>query len=194
MFRILLFILLVSFVTHRGYYTRKFGGSEEDLVKARDGGTWDLMVANLLSVLALVSTLLYLIYPKWMAWSSLTFPGWLRWSGVGLALLGFVLLQWAHQTLGKNWSDTPRLKRDQTLVTGGPYHWIRHPIYTAFLLIMSAILLISANWFVGLSWIASTLIEVISRVRYEEALMIENFGKQYLDYIEETDALLPRVF
>ncbi len=127
-----------------------------------------------------------------MSWASLPFPFWLRWVGVGAALSGFVLLQQAHQALDRNWSDTPRLVKDQTLVTGGPYRWIRHPIYTAFLLIMSATLFLSANWFIGILWIGTTLLEVMSRVKYEEALMIEAFGEQYRSYIRTTGRLIPR--
>ena len=193
-FRLLLLLLLISFVAHRAYHTRKFARSKEDSVKEREGGTGVGMIANLLSMMALVSTLIYLINPGWIAWASFLLPVWLRGLGIVLALLGFALLQWAHHTLGKNWSDTPRLMKDQVLITNGPYHWIRHPIYTAFLLIMSAILLISANLFIGLSWITATLIEVISRVRYEEAIMIERFGLQYHDYMAGTGALFPRVF
>lgn len=193
-FRFLLLLLLVSFVGNRAYYTRKSGRPQEDSINERDNGTKAALVANLLSILALISTLVYLVYPQWMLWASLPLPEWVRWLGVGAALLGFTILQWAHHALGKNWSDQPRLLNDQTLITVGPYHWIRHPIYTAFLFIMVAIFLISANWFIGLSWILATLIEVGSRIKYEEAIMIEQFGSQYLNYREKTGALFPFLY
>jgi len=65
--------------------------------------------------------------------------------GLGMALAGFALLRWSHQALGKNWSDRPRITQGQQLVSEGPYRRIRHPIYTAFLLILGSSLFVSAN-------------------------------------------------
>lgn len=191
-FRILLLLLFVGFVAHRGYYSRKFSRHDKGATHARERST-ALVVANLLSLPALVATILYIAAPRWMAWASLPFPGWLRWGGVLVALTGFALLQWAHRALSMNWSDTPRLVEAQVLVTDGPYRWIRHPIYTAFLLIMSAILLLSANWFLGFLWIGLTAVEVISRLRFEEALMSEHFNGRYQTYMRSTGRLLPRL-
>jgi protein-S-isoprenylcysteine O-methyltransferase Ste14 len=111
---------------------------------------------------------------------------------VGIALLGFALLQWAQVALGKSWSDTPRMMKEQKLVMEGPYRYIRHPIYTAFLLILGSLLFISSNWLIGLCMIGMTVLEIISRIRYEESLMTEYFGEQYRAYMKKTGRLLPR--
>jgi protein-S-isoprenylcysteine O-methyltransferase Ste14 len=60
--------------------------------------------------------------------------------------------------------------KGQSLIVSGPYRFIRHPIYMAFLLILGATLFISANWFLGLTWIAMTALEVASRIGFEESL------------------------
>jgi protein-S-isoprenylcysteine O-methyltransferase Ste14 len=79
------------------------------------------------------------------------------------------------------------------LVTSGPYRRIRHPIYTAFLLILGAPLLLSANWLIGGAWLAMTILEVTTRIRIEEAMMLSRFGDQYRAYMATTGRLLPRV-
>jgi len=191
-FRILLGLLFIAFVAHRGYYNRKFSRGDANTLKERKDSL-ALKLANLLSIPALLATVIYIIYPPWMAWSSIPLPTWLRWGGVLVAMVGFALLQWAHQALGENWSDTPRLLQEQALVASGPYRWVRHPIYTAFLLIMSSTLFISANWFIGALWTGMTTIEVMSRMQYEEALLSEHFGDQYVKYIKRTGRLLPRM-
>jgi len=84
--------------------------------------------------------------------------------------------------------------KDQALVTSGAYRYIRHPIYSAVLLIQSSTLLISSNWLVGLPWIAMTVIELGSRIKFEEALMIEFFGDEYRSYMKKTGCLAPRLF
>lgn len=188
-FRIIIPLLLVAFVAHRGYYVRKHG-KEENTLKKREEGTVTKL-AGILGLIGFLSVLAYVIIPGLISWTSLSLPLWLRWAGIGLAALGFALLQWAQNTLGKNWSDTPRMMKEQALITSGPYQFIRHPIYTAFLLIMGSTLLISANWLIGLSWTGMTVLEIASRIGFEESLMLEYFGDQYRTYMKKTGRLLP---
>src|SRR5688572_5407478 len=190
-FRILSPLLIIAFVVHRGYYVRKHGNKENTLKKREEG--WASKVAGLLGLVGFIAFIAYAINPNWLSWAALPFPLWLRWTGIGSALLGFVLLQWAQNTLGKNWSDTPRMIKEQALVTSGPYQFIRHPIYTAFLLILGSTLFISANWLIGLAWIGMTMIEVASRIGFEENLMLEYFGDQYREYMKKTGKLLPKI-
>lgn len=190
-FRIILPALIIAFAAHRGYYVRKHGEEQNTLKKREEG--WTSRVASLLGLGGFVALFIYVIQPAWLAWGSLPFPLWLRWTGVVLALSGFALLQWSQNTLGKNWSDTPRMMKEQSLITSGPYQFIRHPIYTAFLLILGSTLLISANWFIGFAWIGMTILEVASRIGFEENLMLEYFGEPYRDYMKRTGKLLPKL-
>lgn len=190
LFRSIVPALIIAFALHRGYYVRKHGEETNSLKKREEGMA--SKVAGVLGLLGFVAILVYAIQPAWLSWASLPLPLWLRWAGVGIALLGFALLQWAQSTLGKNWSDTPRMIEEQSLITSGPYQFIRHPIYTAFLLILGAMLLISANWLIGLAWIGMTVLEVASRIGFEENLMLEYFGDQYREYMKRTGRLLPK--
>ena len=190
-FRIILPLLMITFVAHRGYYVRKHGKEENTLKKREEGAVTKL--AGLLGIIGSISVLAYVVNPDWLSWASLSLPLWLRWAGISMAVFGFALLQWAQNTLGKNWSDTPRMMKEQALITSGPYQSIRHPIYTAFLLIMGSTLFISANWLIGLSWIGMTVLEIASRIGFEESLMLEYFGDQYQDYMKKTGRLLPQL-
>jgi len=192
LFRIILPLLLITFIVHRAYYTNKHKEVESTTLKKRAEGQ-ATKLAGILSLIGFVTLIAYVINPNWLAWASLPFPLWLRWTGVGVALLGFALLQWAQNILGKNWSDTPRMFKEQSLVTSGPYQFIRHPIYTAFLFILGSTLLISANWLIGLAWIGMTVLEIASRIGFEENLMLEYFGDQYREYMKRTGRLLPRL-
>lgn len=191
LFRIILPVLLLAFAAHRGYYVRRHG-EEKNTVKKREEGLAS-KIAGILGITGFIAILIYAIQPAWLSWASLPLPLWMRWSGVGIALAGFALLQWAQNTLGKNWSDTPRMIKEQSLITSGPYHFVRHPIYTAFLLILGSTLLISANWLIGFAWIGMTVLEVASRIGFEEKLMLEYFGDQYHEYMKRTGKLLPKI-
>ena len=191
-FRILLPALIIVFVAHRGYYVKYHSKPEDETMKKREENMAS-KIAGLLGMIGFASTLVYVIDPDWLGFAALSFPIWLRWSGIVIALAGFALLQWAQVTLANNWSDTPRMMKEQTLITSGPYQFIRHPIYTAFILILGSPLLISANWLIGLCWLGMTTLEVVSRIRFEESLMLEFFGDQYRDYMKNTGRLLPKI-
>ncbi|HKG54992.1 MAG TPA: isoprenylcysteine carboxylmethyltransferase family protein [Anaerolineales bacterium] len=192
LFRIILPVLIITFAMHRGYYVKNHSQPDGITLKKRQQGL-DSKVGGVLGLIGFISVIAFVINPSWLAFASLSFPDWLRWAGVALTLAGFALLQWAQVTLGKSWSDTPRMMNEQALITSGPYQFIRHPIYTAFILILGSVLLISANWFIGLAWLSMTVLEVASRVGFEESLMLEYFGDQYRDYMQKTGRLLPRL-
>ena len=185
-------VLIVAFIAHRGYYTRRSARPEKDTLKKREEGLITKL-AESLSLLGFMAMLIYVLKPNWLAWASLSFPLWLRWTGVGIALAGFALLQWAQIALGRSWSDTPRMMKGQALITSGPYQFIRHPIYTAFILILGSTFFISANWLIGLTWAGMTVLDITSRIGFEESLMVEYFGDQYPEYMKKTGRLLPKV-
>ena len=191
-FRGILPIIILTFVVHRGYYVKTQSKPEDATLKKREEGMVS-KIASILGILGFFSMLVYVINPTWLKWANLSFPIWLRWAGVVIALLGFALLQWSQVTLSNSWSDTPRMMKEQTLITSGPYHSIRHPIYTAFILILGSTLFISSNWLIGLCWAGMTILETASRIRFEESLMVEYFGDQYREYMKQTGRLFPKV-
>lgn len=191
-FRIVLPALIIAFVAHRGYYTKKAARPENDTLKKREEGL-ATKLAELLSFIGFIAMIAYVINPSCLSWASLSFSVWLRWLGIGIALAGFALLQWAQVTLGRSWSDTPRMMKEQELIISGPYQFIRHPIYTAFILILGSTLFISSNWLIGLTWAGMTVLDIASRIGFEESLMLEYFGEQYREYMKKTGRLLPRL-
>lgn len=72
----------------------------------------------------------------------------LRVVGVGLYTLGLCVAVVGRLQLGTNWSDieTPRVLRDQTVVSTGVYRYIRHPIYLGDLLLLLGFELSLNSW------------------------------------------------
>ena len=133
----------------------------------------------------------YLVKPPSMAWSAVPLPMWLRWGGVGLVWLTAALLAWTMGSLGKNLTDTVVTRRVHTLVTHGPYRWVRHPFYDCVLLLALGFSLAAANWFLLTSGaILFTL--MIVRTRTEEEKLVARFGDSYRTYMAETGRFLPR--
>jgi protein-S-isoprenylcysteine O-methyltransferase Ste14 len=138
------------------------------------------------------STIAYMINPAWMAWSSMPLPVWLRWTGAVFSALAIALLVWTLPTLGKNLTDTVVTRREHTLVTRGPYRWIRHPFYVCMALMTLGSALVTANWFIlGSGVVVFSLLALRSRV--EEEQLAARFGDAYLDYRKRTGRFLPKL-
>lgn len=189
-FQITLLLSLVAFLAIRAYYRQKSGTLRLDLSPSRDSRMMKVFLA-VLSVLVL-AMLAWLINPDWMRWSAVALPEWVRWTGAGMVVAGLALLIWAHQTLGASFSGNLEVREQHRLVTNGPYHWIRHPIYSAILLWSAGLALITASWFLGLIPIAFAGF-FTARAPNEERMMVEAFGDQYRAYMKQTGRFLPRV-
>ena len=111
--------------------------------------------------------------------------------GAILVLFGTFIAIWARVTLGGNWSSRVTLKEDHELIERGPYRVVRHPIYSALLLMIlgTAILAGQVGGFVALVicfcgfWV---------KLRQEEALLTKHLSG-YSGYIRRTNALVPFV-
>jgi len=171
------------------YYRVKSQASGESLDRRQEG----LFVLATLRPLALASMLgliAYTINPASMAWSVVVLPTWVRWLGVGVATGS--LLIWTMHTLGKNLTDTVVTRKDHELVTGGPYRFVRHPFYCAFILAVLANSTVPANWFILLTGVSAWLVMVF-RTNKEEENLIARFGDDYRGYMEHTGRFFPRL-
>jgi protein-S-isoprenylcysteine O-methyltransferase Ste14 len=130
----------------------------------------------------------FMISPASMAWSSVRLPVWLRWAGVGMGALAAGLLTWTLANLGRNLTDTVVTRREHTLVSSGPYRWVRHPFYDAVALSVLA----AANWFL-LGTGGLVVVLLVARTRREEERLALRFGDSYRSYIARTGRFLPRL-
>jgi protein-S-isoprenylcysteine O-methyltransferase Ste14 len=101
-------------------------------------------------------------------------------------------MYWTLSNLGKNLTDTVVTRAEATLVTDGPYRWVRHPFYVTAALLMASVTLLTANWLIGLSSIVVLALLAI-RTPKEEQMLIERFGQQYRDYMAKTGRFIPRI-
>lgn len=171
------------------YRVRAHRGGEK--LDRRQEGLLTLLTLRPAGLAAAAGLVAFMIDPASMAWSSLPVPAWARWFGVGLAAVAGALLIWTFHTLGPNLTDTVVTRRVHTLVTGGPYRWIRHPLYTstAFLVLGNA--LTAANWFL-LAAGSLVFTMMVVRTKREEGFLIARFGDSYRAYMARTGRFLPR--
>lgn len=158
------------------------------------------MIAASISTLLSFSLVLIIIY-SWGSGSGLGFlstfliyvflQSEVLWTiGYILTSLGIVLHIWSRYTrqeMATSWA----MDKEHRLVTSGPYSFIRHPSYSAyivcfiglFLLIPSLVtaLLIPGIW--GYYLIA----------KREEEMLLAHFGDEYVKYRQRTGMFIPRI-
>jgi protein-S-isoprenylcysteine O-methyltransferase Ste14 len=190
-FRILAAVIFVIGAVISSYHRSKAERESAEKLSLKEEGR--LMTAALrMSGLALwIAVFAFLIYPPWMAWSRLDLPEWARWLGVGMGAAGDALAYWTFRNLGSNVSPTVVTRKNHSLVTSGPYRWVRHPLYLMGLIGYTGFALLAENWFIALMAVLTfTLINL--RLPKEEARLIERFGSEYRDYMRRTGKFLPK--
>jgi protein-S-isoprenylcysteine O-methyltransferase Ste14 len=190
-FRMILLVGLAILVPIAAYHRVRSHLTGEKLDR-RQEGLVILLTLRPLGLAMMVGLIAFIISPTSMAWSSVPIPLWMRWMGVALGVIAGVLLTWTLRTLGRNLTDTVVTRREHTLVTTGPYRWIRHPFYSSLALAVVANSLTAANWFLFVTGgLVFTLLVI--RCGREEKNLISGFGDQYRNYMQRTGRFL-RVF
>jgi protein-S-isoprenylcysteine O-methyltransferase Ste14 len=181
---------IVALVASIGVYHRIRSFTGEKLYR-RDEGLVIMVALRLCGWSALLGVLTYLINPAWMKWSAVRLPAGLRWLGLPLGLVAVAWVFWMLRTLGPNLTDTVNVRASATLVTEGPYRWVRHPMYLGVALLLLSSSLITANLFIACAGALAVTLLVL-RTRTEEAKLAERFGGAYREYSSRTGRFLPR--
>jgi protein-S-isoprenylcysteine O-methyltransferase Ste14 len=112
--------------------------------------------------------------------------------GIILCAAGMAFLVWARIVLGRNWSQIVSVKEGHELVTSGPYHYVRHPMYSGALVACIGSEIVCAGAWIFLLVVLGALF--LWRVGAEDKLMAQQFPNEYPDYKRRTKALIPFVW
>lgn len=174
-----------------GMYHRLRARTGERLDRRQEG--WlILLTLRPIALAYMVGLIVFLVRPASMAWSAMHLPPWARWAGVACGIAATLLAVWTYRALGRNLTDTVVTRQNATLVTSGPYHWIRHPFYVAFALALLANVLITDSGYLAVVG-AAAFLAIIARTRVEEQNLAARFGQEYKDYVVRTGGFLPRI-
>jgi protein-S-isoprenylcysteine O-methyltransferase Ste14 len=113
--------------------------------------------------------------------------------GLAIQVCAVLLAVWARRHLGRNWSGRVTIKVGHELVRSGPYHFVRHPIYTALLGMYAGTALVSGEWHALLGFVIAAF-AYWRKLRIEEANLAQAFAAAWGEYRGTTRALLPGLF
>jgi protein-S-isoprenylcysteine O-methyltransferase Ste14 len=190
-FRIALVGVIVLSMAVTVYHRVRAASSGEKISHKEEGYVF-AAVLRLAGLCLWISTFGYLVFPGSITWASLALHPGVRWFGVVVGAGCSVLMYWTLSSLGKNLTDTVVTRAEATLVTHGPYRWVRHPFYVTAALLMGSVTLLTANWLIGAS---SLLVLGLLAIRTpkEERMLIDRFGQPYRDYMAKTGRFVPRI-
>jgi protein-S-isoprenylcysteine O-methyltransferase Ste14 len=139
-------------------------------------------------LILLAMPLEYLYLPETLSRSRV-----MQWLGLTILLLGMCLRIWTRQSLRQGYQGNLQVQSGQQLITSGPYHWIRHPGYLAFILLALGLGL-GFSSLAGLFGVVLLVVGFLYRIQMEEKMLAQEFGAVYNDYAKHTVRLIPRVW
>jgi protein-S-isoprenylcysteine O-methyltransferase Ste14 len=190
-FRILAAIIFLTGISISIYFRSKADRDTGEKVSWKDEGIVMILALRIGGLVLWFSMLGYLIYPPLLAWSKIGLPELARWLGVGLGTLCVFLIYWMFSSIGSGITPTVATRSEHKLATKGPYHWIRHPLYTFGTAFFLSFAMIVDSWFIAVMAILAIVLLSI-RLPTEEALLIEKFGDKYREYMKQTGRYLPK--
>ena len=162
-------------------------GAITDGASAQDHGTFRaLMIGSPLALLAAVAA-------SFIPWLTIPYPVPAVALGAALLIAGAILRRACFNALGKSFTGTVIVARDQPIVQHGVYRLVRHPSYTAAFLMFTGIGLALG------SWISVAILLVVHcylygrRVSVEERALLETLGDPYRQYMSRTKRYIPFV-
>ena len=192
LFQIIYLIGFVAGSVIRGIYTR---GHRKWKVASTHEPLLDMVLVSLTGI-GLIGPLFYLFSP-WLDFADFTLPALIAqiagFSGAVIFAFALWLLWRSHVDLGKNWSAVLQIRDEHTLVTGGVYSRIRHPMYAAHWLWAIAQILLLHNWIAGPMLFVTFLPMYLYRAGKEEQMVLQQFGDEYRQYMKRTGRIFPRL-
>ena len=119
-------------------------------------------------------------------WPIFAPASWQLYTALGLTILTLGLHGWCSKTLSNWWAGG-------RLCTGGPFRFVRHPLYAAWIDVFPLAMILFMNswayvgWWVGLHLLWHLL------VPREECMMRAHFGGEYEQYAARTGRFVPRL-
>lgn len=144
----------------------------------------DRLKSALLTLVQYVSLLLLLLYLPFTAPNPIL---------LSIQVGGIILGLWAIVAMSRSKLNiTPLPRNGSILITSGPYHLIRHPMYLALILFFYPVAIPSGSPVILVILLIFTA-NMILKLLFEEKVLTRKFYR-YMEYRQNTWRLLPWIF
>jgi protein-S-isoprenylcysteine O-methyltransferase Ste14 len=185
-------VIFFTALTISIYFRRKADIESGEKVSVKDEGKPLFLLIRLSGLLLWLSFIAYLVNPGWMSWAKANLPELIRWTGVLVGFSCVFLIYWLFRSIGLGITPTVATRASHKLVKTGPYHYVRHPLYSIGTALFLSMAMMADNWFFAVMAVLAFILLAI-RLPNEEAHLIEKFGDEYRAYMKTTGTFLPRI-
>lgn len=118
-------------------------------------------------------------------------PTWVPYVGIGVVGVAIALVMTSQATMGRNWRMCVD-DRPTSLVTDGPFAWVRNPIYVGTILLNTGLALITLTpWAVMIAYAGAWFVAI--QARLEETHLENLHGDDYRAYAARVGRFFPGV-
>lgn len=84
-------------------------------------------------------------------------------------------------------------RESPVVIREGVFNWVRHPIYLGAILLYLGLIVLTLSLLSAAIWIIILLFYYLIS-KYEEKILVHEFGEQYRRYMDEVPMLIPNPF
>jgi len=112
-------------------------------------------------------------------------------TGIAAIVAAGWLRRHCFRMLGASFTYDVRVQAGQPVVERGAYRFVRHPSYTAGMLLFGGIGAALTNWLSLAISLALPAFAYAYRIRVEEHALVSTLGPPYVEYMQRTRRLVP---
>jgi protein-S-isoprenylcysteine O-methyltransferase Ste14 len=116
------------------------------------------------------------------------------WIGIASIVAGALLRRHCFRMLGAHFTGAVIVSADQRVVERGAYRYVRHPSYSAGVLLFAGMALALGNWISLAVLVAAVVVVYAYRVKVEERALVDVIGEPYRQYMTRTKRFVPFLF
>jgi protein-S-isoprenylcysteine O-methyltransferase Ste14 len=112
-------------------------------------------------------------------------------AGTAMIIAASLLRRHCFRVLGEYFTGDVRASADQPVIDRGAYRWVRHPSYTAGILLFAGIGVALGSWASAAIMIIAAFAVYSYRVSVEERALVEAIGEPYAAYMRTRKRFIP---
>jgi protein-S-isoprenylcysteine O-methyltransferase Ste14 len=115
-------------------------------------------------------------------------------AGVALIVAGSLLRRHCWRMLGASFTGDVRARQDQQVVSRGAYRVLRHPSYTAGIMLNTGVGIALGTWVAPVLLAAASTAVYLYRIAVEERTLVAVIGEPYREFMKTRKRLIPFVY
>jgi protein-S-isoprenylcysteine O-methyltransferase Ste14 len=114
--------------------------------------------------------------------------------GVAMLIVGSALRRHCFRMLGSSFTGDVRARTDQQVIDRGAYRIVRHPAYTAGIIMNTGVGVALGSWVSALLLAVASIAVYIYRISVEERTLLTVIGEPYRQFMTTRKRLIPFLY